>query len=69
MVPASLERLEVSRAEESMCVWIAMDGNQDNQIEVMKNKAQVFAAQISTKKVSRNDALYTHNSSFMKTLE
>ena len=35
----------------------------------MKKKAQAFAAQISTKKVSRNDALNTYNSSFTKTLE
>ena len=34
-----------------------------------KKKAQVFAAQISTNKVSWNDALYTYNASFMKTLE
>ena len=45
-----------------------MDGNQDKHIEVMKKKSQVFAAQSSTKKVSRNDDLYTYNVSFMKTL-
>ena len=63
------ERLELSQVEESLDVWIAMDGSQDKHVEMTKNKAQVFAAQISTKKVSRNDALYAHNSSFMKTLE
>ena len=46
-----------------------MDGNWNEQLKVMKEKAQVFASQISTKKVSKNDALYTYNSSFMKTLE
>jgi len=56
-------------AAELLGVWITMDGNKDKQIDIMKKKAQVFAAQISTKKVSRNDALYTYNSSFMKTLE
>jgi len=61
-----LERLDVSVAAESLGVWIAMDGNQDKQIDIMKKKAQVFAAQISTKKVSRNDALYFFVS---KTLE
>ena len=64
-----LERLDVSKAEESTGVWIAMGGSQDKQIEIMKKKVQVFAAQISTKKVSRNDALYTHYSSIMKALE
>ena len=64
-----LERLDVFVAAESLGVQIAMDGNQDKQIDIMKKKAQEFAAQISTKKVSRNDALYTYNSSFMKTSE
>ena len=64
-----LERVGVSQAEESMGVWIAMDDSHAKNIEIMKKKAQVFAAQISTKKVSRNDALYTYNSWFMKTLE
>ena len=40
-------------SSESLGVWIVMDGNQDKQIDVMKKKAQVFAALISTKKVSR----------------
>ena len=64
-----LQRLDVSQAEESLDVWITMDGSQDKHIEIMKKKAQVFAARISTKKVLRNDALYTYNSWFMKTLE
>jgi len=65
----TLERLYVSVAAESLGVWIAMDGNQDKKIDIMKKKAQEFAAQISTKKVSRNDALYTYSPSFMKKLE
>ena len=64
-----LKRYEVSKAEQSLGVWIAMDGNWKEQLNVMKEKAQLFASQISTKKVSKNDALYTYNYSFMKTLE
>ena len=48
------------------------NGRQPGQeIEIMKKKkkSREFAAQISTKKVSKNDALYTYNSSFMKTLK
>ena len=42
-----LDRLGVSVVAESLGVWIAMDGNQDKQIDIMKKKAQVFAAQIA----------------------
>ena len=48
-----LERLDVSEADKLLGVWIAMDGNQDKQIDITKKKAQEFAAQISTKKVSQ----------------
>ena len=64
-----LERADVSQAEESLGVWIAIDGKQNKHIAMKKKKAQVFAARISTKKVSRNEALCTYNSSFMKTSE
>ena len=45
-----------------------MYGKWTEQLKVMKEKAQVFAAEISTKKVSKNGALYAFNSLFIKTL-
>ena len=54
-----LERLDISKAEESTCVWIAMGGSQDKHIEIMKKKVQVFAAQIIAPRKSRGTTLCT----------
>ena len=60
-VSYSQKHCEMSKAEESSGVWIAMNGNrQEEKLKAVKEKAQVFAAQISTNKVSRNDTLFTY---------
>ena len=46
-----------------------MDGNEDAQFESLLQEARTFASQIRSSKVQPNEALYTLQSSFMKTIE
>jgi len=46
-----------------------MDGTQDAQKRYLKEAAATFAFQIRTSKCTKIEALYTYNSSCMKTME
>ena len=66
---AALKRHEVSYAERTLGVCISMNGNEDAEMERLKEHAKLFADQMRTSKCSKNHAIYTYNFSFMKTLE
>ena len=64
-----IEQLDVSTAVESLGVWITMDGNQAQQKESMLAQSTKFASQMRSSSCSKNEALYTYSSSFLKSLE
>ena len=64
-----LTRLEVSQGKETLGVFIAMDGNQTNQIAELETKSKEYAAQIMASTCDYNTAVYSYNSCFMKSLE
>lgn len=57
----TVNREETSSANESLGVWLALDGNQKKQLQVRTRKSRVFEADIRAGKRSKNDALYTFN--------
>ena len=46
-----------------------MDGNESAQVKYLHDKAKDFAAQLSIHKVTKNDAWYALERSFLKTIE
>jgi hypothetical protein len=51
-----LTRLEVSEAQETIGLWIAMDGNQTAQFAAIKKLIQNWADKIRTKQLTRTEA-------------
>jgi hypothetical protein len=68
-VPTTLKRLECTEAIETLGVFLAMDGNNRQQIIKMQKKAMEFAEQVRIGRVTREEAWYAVNSTIMKTLE
>ena len=64
-----LTRLEPYEARETLGIFIAMDGNQEAQVEHLRNKANLFAEQIRTGFVSKEEAWHSLHTTIMKTLE
>lgn len=64
-----LKRMDVSEAENTLGVFLAMDGNQRRQFLFLKGEAVKFGEQIRSSKCDKNTALYTYNSCFMKSME
>ena len=64
-----LKRMDVSEAENTLGVFLAMDGNQRRQFLFLKGEEVKFGDQIRSSKCDKNTALYTYNSCFMKSME
>ena len=64
-----LQRYNPDIAKETLGVYLAMDGNNTEEIKNLRKKTQEFADQIRTGLVNKWDAWYAINSTIMKTLE
>ena len=64
-----LRRFDPSVAQETLGVYIAMDGSWTKQKAVLKEKAVTFANQLRTRYLDRKEAWYAFTVSFMKKLE
>ena len=62
-------RYETAHAEETLGVYLAMDGNNLTEVKKLRGKAVEFAECIRTGFISRNEAWYALNSTIMKTFE
>lgn len=65
----ALRRFEVNHAELTLGVYLAMDGNENAQIQYMRSKVREFAESIRVHKTTKNDAWYALERSFFKTIE
>lgn len=65
----TLKRYNPEIAKETLGVFLAMDGNNKEQIIKLRQKTQEFADQIRTGFLNKWDAWYAINSTIMKTLE
>jgi hypothetical protein len=69
-VRITLERLEPSKARETLGVYIAMDGNWREEVKALREKTTTtFADQMSFGFVKPNKAWYVFNSMISKSLE
>ena len=64
-----LQRYETDRAEQTLGVFLSMDGNEDKQFQSLYDQSKKFATQIYTSKCTEEAADYTFRCSFLKTLE
>ncbi len=64
-----LERLEVDEARETLGVFIAMDGNQQDQTQALWEKASKWADQVRTGRFSHAEAWFSLQYCVMKSLE
>jgi hypothetical protein len=64
-----LERLEVDEARETLGVFIAMDGNQEDQTQSLWEKANKWADQVRTGRFSHAEAWFSLQYCIMKSLE
>jgi len=64
-----LQRYEVSHADKTLGVFIAMDGNKDTEIAYLTKVSATFGQQVRTTKCEKNAAIYALQFSLMKTLE
>ena len=64
-----LQRYEVSHADKTLGVYIAMDGNEEEEIAYLTKVSTKFGQQLRTAKCEKNAAIYALQFSFMKTLE
>ncbi len=64
-----LTRHEVDHAEETLGVYIAMDGNNNEETQALRHKAIKFASNIRSTFTDPEDAWYALKFSFWKTLE
>ena len=62
-------RHEVHYAEKTLGVCISIDGNDEAEMTCLKDHSKLFVDQIRISKCSKNAALYTYNSSFVKSME
>jgi hypothetical protein len=51
-----LERLEVGEARKTLCLWIAMDGNQVQQVPALLKKKLEWADRVQTKQLTKTEA-------------
>jgi hypothetical protein len=65
----TLTRLEPSEARETLGVYVAMDGNWRQQMEVLITLARTFAELLRTGNADRRLTWYAFSTSFMKSLE
>jgi hypothetical protein len=68
-VPAVLRRFEVSHSEKTLGVFVAMDGNIKAQKEYLLGISKEYADRIRTRKLHKNDAMYTFRASLLPSLE
>lgn len=64
-----LQQYEPSHSEVILGVYLSMDGNKKAQKAHLRGKAIEFGNYLRKNSASRNDAWYTLNQSFMKTIE
>ena len=64
-----LQRYDTDRAEQTLGVYLSMDGNEEKQFQSLYDQSKKFATQIYTSKCNEDAAEYTFRSSFLKTLE
>ena len=64
-----LPRLEPHDANETLGIFIAMDGNPKKQVEKLRGKAEEFAEHVRTGFLTREEAWHALNSTIVKTLE
>jgi hypothetical protein len=64
-----LERLEVSEARETLGVFIAMDGNQEQQTAELRLKANRWADRVRSGRLSHAEAWFSLNGCILKSLE
>jgi hypothetical protein len=65
----NLTRYDVDHAEETLGVYLAMDGNNHDECEALRKKAEDYADCIRTGFLSRDDAVVALHSTIMKSLE
>ena len=68
-IQATLKRHEISHADKTLGVFIAMDGNEEAEIEHLKKLSEKFGHQLRTAKCEKNASMYTLQYSLMKTFE
>ena len=64
-----LRRLNPNESKETLGVYLAVDGNNNQTIKELKNKVIRFGDQIRTGNLNPNEAWYALNSTIMKTIE
>ena len=64
-----LQIYKVDHAEKTFGMWIAMDGNQEKQFEILKGNAVMFGDQIRVSNATPAQIGYMFKSSFLKTVE
>ena len=64
-----LQRYEVSKGSETLGIFIAMDGNNEDQRLNLRSKAEKFGEQINTSHCEPNEAIYMYNHCFIKSME
>jgi hypothetical protein len=64
-----LPRLDPHQANETLGIFLAMDGNHRDEIDKLRSKTEEFAGFIRTGFVTRDEAWYSLKSTIMKTLE
>ena len=67
--PYPLKRLDVHKGSETLGLFIAMDENQTDQSNNLREKSEVFAKQIRASYYNANTAIYTYNSCFVKSMK
>ena len=61
----TIMRKEPSSANESLIIQLTLTGNQDKQKKILKQKSEIFAAQVSKKRCDKTAVLWTFQYSFM----
>jgi hypothetical protein len=64
-----LDRLELSATRETLSMFIAMDGNQDRQMQELLKKAQRWSDVVRSGRLTRTEAWFSLMHCMMKTLE
>ena len=57
-IQETLKRYEVSHADKTLAVFIAMDGNEEAEIEHLKKMSESFCHQLRTVKCEKNASMY-----------
>jgi len=67
--PATIERLEVTEARETLGIWSRPDGLMIDELNALKSKALKLADAVRTKCINPTEAWYSINHTIMKTIE